>query len=62
MQLSVAALMTLLIVLLVWKFELKWLHALVCIMAGLSLSGTKVGDFFVSLLSGIMTMVSNIKF
>lgn len=62
MTLSIAIVMCIIVVLLVAKFELKWFHALICVMAGLSLNGTKVGDFISGMLSGTVDMISQIKF
>lgn len=62
LSIGIAAFMVIVVVLLVAKFELKWLHALLCVMAGLSLNNTKVGNFLVDLLHGAVGMLSQIKF
>jgi hypothetical protein len=62
MTLSIAVVMGIIVVLLVAKFELKWFHALICVMAGLSLNGTKVGDFISGMLVGTVHALSQIRF
>ena len=62
MNLSIAVFMGIIVVLLVMKFELKWFHALLCVMAGLSLNNTQVGDFLTGMLTGAISAMSQIKF
>lgn len=62
MNVSIAVFMGIVVVLLVMKFELKWFHALLCVMAGLSLNNTEVGDFLTKMLTGAITGLSQIKF
>lgn len=62
MTMSLAFLMAILVALLVAKFDLKWFHALICVLAGLTLGGTQVGDFLLDGLDATVTGISQIRF
>lgn len=62
MTLSIALFMVIIVVLLVMKFDLKWFHALICVLAGLTLGGSQVGDFLLGGLKSVLTMLSQAKF
>jgi len=62
MTLSLTFIMLALVALFVAKFDLKWFHALVCVLAGLTLGGTEIGNYLLDGLKSFGTMISQIKF
>ncbi|AXH49308.1 hypothetical protein HWB76_gp093 [Streptomyces phage Blueeyedbeauty] len=62
MTLSLTIIMTIIVVLLVAKFDLKWFHALLCILCGLTLGGTEVGGFLLEGLETLAASLAQLKF
>lgn len=62
MTLSLTVIMGIAVVLLVMKFELKWFHALIAVLFGLTLGGTELGSFLLDGLQSISTAIAQAKF
>lgn len=62
MTLSIVLLLTIIVGLLVWKFDLKPLHAIIVLMLGLCLNGTSFGNFCNDILDNIASIANQIKF
>jgi len=62
MTLSLTIIMAIVVVLLVAKFELKGFHALLCVLCGLTLGGTEVGEFLLGGLETLATSIAQLKF
>lgn len=62
MTLSISFILLLLVGLMVWKWDLKFFQALVCVLAGLTLGGSELGDWLLGFLEELGRAVSQIKF
>ncbi|AXG66277.1 hypothetical protein SEA_ANNADREAMY_192 [Streptomyces phage Annadreamy] len=62
MTLSLTIIMSIIVVLLIGKFDLKWFHALLCVLCGLTLGGTEVGQFLLEGLETVATALAQVKF
>lgn len=62
MTLSLTLIMGIVVVLLVMKFDLKWIHALLAVLFGLTLGGTQAGEFLLGGLESLSQMIATAKF
>lgn len=62
MTISISIILLIIVGLMIAKWDLSWFKALVCVLAGLTLGGTEVGDWLLKFLDELGTAVSQIKF